>query len=65
MQELHVHFVNRGYGTDEGYKNVVVESLSICEFTGRPVAVVRSPFGLQDTTLRAQFLDNEWLCDLD
>lgn len=65
MQELNVHFVNRGYGTDEGVKAVALESLGICEYTGRPEAVVRSPFGLQDTTLRAQFVDNEWLCDLD
>ena len=65
MQELTVHFVNRGYGTDEGTKTVALESLGICEYTGRPEAVVRSPFGLQDTTLRAQYVDNEWLCDLD
>ena len=65
MQNLTVHFVNRGYGTDEGVKTVALESLAICEFTGRPEAVVRSPFGLQDTTLRAQYVDNEWLCDLD
>ena len=65
MTTLNVHFVNRGYGTDEGHHTVELLGQSICEFTGKPVAEIRSPFGLKDTTLTAQYEGREWLCDLD
>jgi hypothetical protein len=64
MQELNVHFVNRGYGTDDGIKTVQMISLAICEFTGRPQATIKSPYAFGDP-LTAQFQNNEWLCDLD
>ena len=64
MQELNVHFVNRGYGTDDGIKSVQMISLGICEFTSRPEATIKSPYAFGDP-LKAQFVDNEWLCDLD
>jgi hypothetical protein len=65
MQELNVHFVNRGYGTDEGNHVVPVVKLDIHESTGRPMAAVKSPFGLKDNVLVALYENNEWLCDLD
>jgi hypothetical protein len=64
MQTLNVHFINRGYGTDEGFKKVEVLSNSICEFTAKPLATIRSPFGLQTNTLVAEY-NGEWVCDLD
>jgi len=64
-QNLNVHFVNRGYGTDEGNHVVPVVKLDIHESTGMPMAAVKSPFGLKDNVLVALYENNEWLCDLD
>tara|TARA_Y100000389_G_scaffold18044_1_gene15721 strand:- start:210 stop:404 length:195 start_codon:yes stop_codon:yes gene_type:complete len=64
MQELNVHFVNRGYGTDDGIKTVQMISLAICEFTGRPQATIKSPYAFGDP-LVAQFEGSGWVCDLD
>ena len=61
---LNVHFVNRGYGTDDGIKNVKVNEIAVCSITQRPVAVIDSPYFPGDT-LRAEYVNNEWLCDLD
>ena len=61
---LNVHFINRGYGTDNGYKNVELFNLSVCEFTQTPEAVISNPYFPGDT-LRARFENNEWVCDLD
>ncbi len=62
---LNVHFVNRGYGTDEGFKQVELLSTAVCEFTAKPLAEIRSPFGLQTNTLVAEYEGNNWVCDLD
>ena len=63
---LNVHFVNRGYGTDEGFKQVELLGTAICEFTHKPLATIRSPFGLQTNTLVAEYEgDYKWVCDLD
>ncbi len=64
MQELNVHFVNRGFKTDDGIKTVEMISLGICQFTGRPEATIKSPYPFGDP-LKAHFENNEWLCDLD
>jgi|TARA_R110000764_G_scaffold50353_4_gene110939 hypothetical protein len=63
-QQLNVHFVNRGYGTDEGVKAVELVKLDLCEFTGSPIAAIRSPFGLGDTLI-AKHESTGWVCDLD
>ena len=34
-QNLNVHFVNRGYGTDEGFKKVELLGQCICEHSGQ------------------------------
>ena len=44
MQTLNVHFVNRGYGTDDGYKAVDLKDLTVCEFTGAPSATIANPY---------------------
>ena len=64
MQKLNVHFINRGYGTDDGYKAVEVIANTICEFTARPQATIASPYFPGDT-LTVQYENNEWVCDLD
>jgi len=66
MQELNVHFVNRGFGTDEGFKKVELLGQGICEHTGKPVAEIASPFGLGGT-LVAEYEGTAggWVCDLD
>ena len=64
MQELNVHFVNRGFGTDDGYKTVKLQELRVCEFTQTPEAVINNPYFPGDT-LRARFEGTEWVCDLD
>jgi hypothetical protein len=61
---LDVHFINSGYGTDEGVKTVQLFDMILDQFQ-RPTAIVCSPFGLQDTRLTAEFKDNTWVCDLD
>ena len=68
MTTLNVHFVNRGFGTDEGFKQVELLGQSICEFSGKPVAEIRSPFGLGGS-LVAEYSTHAgvggWVCDLD
>ena len=64
-QQLNVHFVNRGYGTDEGNHNVPVVKFDVYEPTGVPMAAVKSPFGLNVNVLVAMYENNEWVCDLD
>ena len=64
MQELNVHFVNRGFGTDDGYKTVQLQELRVCEFTHTPEAIISNPYFPGDT-LRARFEGTEWVCDLD
>jgi hypothetical protein len=64
MQELNVHFVNRGYSTDDGIKSVKLVKLDIHPVTSKPIAAIQSPFFPGDV-LVAQFENNEWVCDLD
>jgi hypothetical protein len=61
---LNVHFINRGYGTDNGFINVELKELKVCEFTQAPEAIIENPYWKGDT-LRARFEDGEWVCDLD
>tara|TARA_R110002153_G_scaffold36601_3_gene108023 strand:+ start:830 stop:1027 length:198 start_codon:yes stop_codon:yes gene_type:complete len=65
MQKLNVHFVNRGYGTDEGEHTVELFGTGLCEYTSKPLAEIRSPFGLKDNRFTAQYEGNKWVCDLD
>ena len=65
-QKLNVHFLNRGYDTDYGLKKVELLGQSICEHSGKPVAEIRSPFGLSSDTLVAEYEGRSgWVCDLD
>ena len=67
-QKLLVHFVNRGYGTDDGHHSVEVVGFGICEHTARPQAEIRSPFGF-GAPLVAEYSTHAgvggWICDLD
>ena len=66
MTTLNVHFVNRGFGTDEGFKKVELLGQSICEHTGKPVAEIRRPFGLGGSLIAEYAGQYEgWVCDLD
>jgi hypothetical protein len=64
MQNLTVHFVNRGFGTDDGFKTVGLVELELCKITQTPTAVIDNPYFPGDT-LRARFEGTEWVCDLD
>ena len=44
MQTLNVHFLNRGFGTDDGYKQVEAVNMRVCEYTSRPQATIASPY---------------------
>ena len=62
--KLDVHFVNRGFRTDDGIKSVEVVELGVCEFTQTPQAKIESPYFPGDT-LRARYESTGWVCDLD
>mgnify|MGYP001576425811 CR=1 FL=1 len=66
---LYVHFINRGYGTDDGHHSVELLGTAVCEFTGKPLAEIRSPYGLGGDTLVAEYSTHAgvggWICDLD
>ena len=62
--KLDVHFVNRGFKTDDGVKQVEVVELGVCEFTQTPEAKIESPYFPGDT-LRARYESTGWVCDLD
>ena len=67
-KHLNVHFVNRGYGTDEGVKRVELLSTAVCEFSGKPLAEIASPFGLGGSLVaeyEAHAGAGKWVCDLD
>ncbi len=61
---LKVRFVNRGYGSDEGLKEVSVVRQDLCELTLMPLLIIENPWWSGDT-LKCQWYDNEWVCDLD
>ena len=61
---LKVHFINRGYGTDSGFKEVELVKLKVCEFTQTPMALIDNPWWPGDT-LTARYEGTEWVCDLD
>ncbi len=62
---LNVHFVNRGYGTDDGFKACELLGTAVCEFTGKPLAEIRSPYGLGGTLVAEYEGNYKWVCDLD
>jgi hypothetical protein len=64
MQTLNVHFLNRGFGTDDGYNQVEAVNMRVCEYTSRPQATIASPYFPGDT-LTIQYQGDEWVCDLD
>lgn len=61
---LNVHFINRGYGTDSGYKEVELVKLKVCELTQTPIALIDNPWW-PGATLTARYEGTEWVCDLD
>ena len=67
-QKLLVHFINRGYGTDDGHHSVEVVGFGVCEHTAKPVAEIRSPYGF-GAPLVAEYSTHAgvggWICDLD
>lgn len=60
---MQVHFINSGYGTDDGFKEVEVQSLKIDSYD-RPYAIVTNPFRPADSC-RAEFNGEEWVVDFD
>ena len=66
MNNLSVHFINRGFGTDDGVKEVKLVELGICEFTQTPEAKIENPY-FPGATLRARYegIEHGWVCDLD
>lgn len=60
---MQVHFINSGYGTDDGFKEVEVQSLKIDSYD-RPYAIVSHPYSFSDSC-RAEFTGTEWVVDFD
>ena len=60
---MQVRFINNGYKTDDGMKeaNVVRTDLSI---HGAPQLIIENPCWSGDT-LTCDWVDGEWVCDLD
>jgi hypothetical protein len=58
-----VSFINSGYQSDEGVHQVELQSLKL-DGHERPYAIVSNPFRPGET-VRAQFLNNDWVVDLD
>lgn len=64
MTQMNVKFINSGYGTDDGFKKVNVVGQEICDFTTMPLLIIENPWWSGDT-LKCQWYNNEWVCDLD
>jgi hypothetical protein len=60
---MQVHVINSGYGTDDGVKEVEVQSLKIDGYD-RPYAIVSHPYITGDSC-RAEFKGDEWVVDFD
>ena len=60
---MQVRFINNGYKTDDGMKeaNVFRTDLSI---HGAPQLIIENPWWSGDT-LTGDWVDGEWVCDLD
>ena len=60
---MQVRFVNRGFKTDDGLREskVVRTDLSI---HGAPQLIIENP-GWTGDTLTCDWVDGEWVCDLD
>ena len=60
---MQVRFINNGYKTDDGMKeaNVIRTDLSI---HGAPQLIIENSWWSGDT-LTCDWVDGEWVCDLD
>jgi hypothetical protein len=60
---MQVRFINSGYGTDDGFKEVDVISLKL-DHNDSPYAIVSHPYVNFDSC-RAEFKGTEWVVDFD
>ena len=60
---MQVRFVNRGYGTDDGFKEATVVKTDL-SIHGAPELIIENPWWPGDV-LRCTWETNEWVCDLD
>jgi hypothetical protein len=60
---MQVHFINSGYGIDDGLKEVEVQSLKIDAYD-RPYAIVDHPY-ISGDSCRAEFTGTKWVVDFD
>ena len=60
---MQVRFVNRGFGTADGHKEVEVVRTDL-SIHGAPELVIENPWWSGET-LKCQWENNEWVCDLD
>ena len=60
---MKVRFVNKGYGTDDGYRDVEVVKTEL-SIHGWPQLIIKNPWWTDDT-LVCEWTNNEWVCDLD
>ena len=60
---MQVHVINSGYGTDDGVKEVEVQSLKIDGYD-RPYAIVSHPY-IPGDSCRAEFTGTKWVVDFD
>jgi len=59
-----VRFINRGWKTDDGMKEVEVVATELNKFTNAPQLIIANPWWNGDT-LVCEWTNNEWVCDLD
>ena len=59
-----VRFINRGWKTNDGMKEVDVVATELNEFTNAPQLRIANPWWTGDT-LVCEWTNNEWVCDLD
>ena len=60
---MQVHVINSGYGTDDGVKEVDLQSLRLDGYE-RPYAIVSHPY-IPGDSCRAEFKGDEWVVDFD
>ena len=60
---MKVKFVNKGYGTDDGFREVEVVKTEL-SIHGWPQLIIQNPWWTGDT-LVCHWENNEWVCDLD
>lgn len=60
---MRVHVINSGYGTDDGFREVDVQSFKM-DSEDRPYAIVSHPY-IDGDSCRAEYRNDQWTVDFD